>query len=246
MSNFPDHDFKIDCGDDPRVRQWLHDNGVRWGTGAPINEFLFFKLIKVDDRRYAYAICTLDSYNNLPQSEISPYDYFQPEPTVAERMAALIEEYKADIPEWARWVAVCDLGSFECGSEKPELIQDGYWDWYANNESTDCKHMGYATDLKGCWRETLTELPTVKHGLIVEDDPVAHATAVYDQQKMIDRDERHRSQAEKDYDLKILTAAVDKQTSEYKPPLTIPSICLAEPTSHMMMLGGEHGGQNYE
>lgn len=27
MKNFPDFDFKIDCGDDPKVRQWLHDNG---------------------------------------------------------------------------------------------------------------------------------------------------------------------------------------------------------------------------
>ena len=38
MKAFPTFDFKIDCGDDSKVRQWLHDNGVTFGifgTVAP-------------------------------------------------------------------------------------------------------------------------------------------------------------------------------------------------------------------
>ena len=44
-------------------------------------------------------------------------------------------------------------------------------------------------------------------------------------------------------------AGMPKVNIKYTPPtkrLTIPSICLAEPTSHMRMLGGDFGAMNNE
>ena len=53
MENFnkiPSYDFKIDCGDDYEVRQWLHDNGFTWsGTGEKLTDYLF-------DEKYLIAL----------------------------------------------------------------------------------------------------------------------------------------------------------------------------------------------
>lgn len=39
FKKFPDHDFKLDCGDDPEVRQWLKDNGIVWNlAGSDVTE----------------------------------------------------------------------------------------------------------------------------------------------------------------------------------------------------------------
>jgi hypothetical protein len=85
MSNFPNFDFKIDCGDDPRVRQWLHENGVvREHMSRPvatyakcINRLSVVKKISV--------CCFGEEYAEIGLPEINPYDYMQQEPTVAER-----------------------------------------------------------------------------------------------------------------------------------------------------------------
>lgn len=46
-TGFPDYNFKLDCGDDPRVRQWLTDNGVTWCNGDSV--------VSDDTHKYLYV-----------------------------------------------------------------------------------------------------------------------------------------------------------------------------------------------
>lgn len=37
--DFPDFDFKLSCGDDPLVREWLKQNGCEWRGGQDLTTF---------------------------------------------------------------------------------------------------------------------------------------------------------------------------------------------------------------
>lgn len=171
MNRFPDHDFKIDCGDDPRVRQWLHDNGCNWACIGEITDYMRdSKLLVVQGARVLCRDGMRDDFDNCKYPLINPFDYFQPEPTVAKRMAALIEEYNHCIPFWAKWVAVDEDGDVYAYADEPVIY--GNEDYFQHTDNNGHTILFVTSDklLLSNWRETLTELPTVKSELIVEDD----------------------------------------------------------------------------
>lgn len=231
MSNFPTFDFKIDCGDDPKVRQWLHDNGVRWSSGHNLTLFMPETLLLLitslmvehckDDVEFYKAHC-------LPQ--INPYDYMQEvgsskteqaapegathinkrgqffkkgktgnalvwlgsswgffghmncrldkdkdwvtpiEPTVAERMAALVEKHKDKMPDWAKWVAV-DMDGLYAYEHEPKITGGNVFGPSSDNVAPLAEPDTLDNFLLEHWQETLTELATVKRELIVELEP---------------------------------------------------------------------------
>lgn len=61
---FPDYDFKLDCGDDPKVRQWLKNNGCEWLSGHDIVEYLpNGKLLSIDKRGSVTQSLSNDDFN---------------------------------------------------------------------------------------------------------------------------------------------------------------------------------------
>jgi hypothetical protein len=77
--------------------------------------------------------------------------------------------------------------------------------------------------------------PTVSERMAAKPDE-----SCWDQEMMILRDKGTRSKVENEYLARTALEFFTKELSSKQ--LTIPAICLAEPTSHMMMLGGEFGG----
>jgi len=90
MKTFPDFDFKIDCGDDPKVRQWLHDNGVRL-TGMLVTELddktnrIYVrkdsKRATIDTHEAQYHMFRIHKFK-----QINPYDYMQDDPAVKQSL----------------------------------------------------------------------------------------------------------------------------------------------------------------
>lgn len=241
MSNFPNFDFKINCGDDPAVRQWLHDNGVTRPDGSSPTTYGGQSLYL-----YITGLCVCsgvvkDVFYNHSLPHINPYDYIQP--TVAERMAALIEQYKADIPEWARFVVVTESGDLVATSHEPYLTEEG---WFSETK-TKCKTLDtFVNDAD--WSETLTELqrcapvepqdhqPTGDEAPLFDDD--TDSCAADNRAEIAARDDREMSRFELDYIVRKTIPATAKPNPKQ---LTIPSTCLRD-QAMPMMLGGDFGG----
>jgi hypothetical protein len=233
MINFPSFDFKIDCGDNPIVRQWLHDNGKYWQSGDLL-------ILSALDRSRLYVesetVSTTISksfFDRNPLPLINPYDYIPSELTVAERMAELIEKYRTDIPEWARWVAVDAKGDGYGYREMPYKSQYG---WRANKQ----EHIAFIWDgAEQCeyWRETLTE---IKPAAIEQDHGTIDSKAEIRQRELASLDQQHMLMRDRQ-----TPAHFEREVVAVVPaPLTLPAACLAEPTSHMRMLGGDFGAMN--
>lgn len=93
MSNFPDFDFKIDCGDDPRVRQWLHDNGFNGYVLDSCQKYIYVhpkgNYLGNHLGWWADKIAFLEGRGGNCAVHVNPFDYMDaPEPTIPERMAA--------------------------------------------------------------------------------------------------------------------------------------------------------------
>jgi hypothetical protein len=102
------------------------------------------------------------SYDGLPI--INPYDYMRPEPTIAERMAALVNEHKDKIPDWAKWIAV-DMDGHE---HEPEITGGNVFGLSSEKVVSLANPDTLDSFLLEHWKETLTELPTIKPRLTVE------------------------------------------------------------------------------
>lgn len=237
MTNFPNFDFKIDCGDRPEVRRWLHDNGVTWHHGQSPTQYLARErllCVSIAFRTVLTFNNHEEGYNRHDSKHIDPYQYMA-EPTVADRMAALIEEYEGCFSERAKWLTVDRTGMYE--HEHKPYPEDGYYE----SEQGICRLLLTSSEvdpfLVSHWRETLTEL---NPDAITDRRPPKPVLPENDSYvEMIQRDERERSAAELEWRL------AQTDTRCFKPipkPLTIPSICLQD-TGFQMMLGGEHGGR---
>lgn len=230
MKTFPDFDFKIDCGDAPKVRQWLHDNGCLIGIHNSTKYRQDQSLLSCRAKSLA-IILENGHFNAVQLPTINPYDYIRDEPTVAERMAALIAKHKDALPNWARWIAVDENGDSYVFKEKP---YKGIRQWRCT-----VRHIHFVSEeigeLRDNWNETLTEIPTIKPGLTVAPTNSQPRT-VDNMAEIAARDRRELSEAENDYDELQYSVFCAKR----KKPLTIPSICLRD-TVMPMMLGGQFG-----
>lgn len=78
---FPQGDFKLNTGNDPKVRQWLKDNGCTWTskydliTHMPNEQLLIVTTRKLVSRRLS-----LYYYNLLSYPEINPYHFIIEQP----------------------------------------------------------------------------------------------------------------------------------------------------------------------
>lgn len=73
---FPTFPFKLRNGDKPEVRQWLKDNGCKWGNGLGMFDFYAEENnLYVKDKKVFMSICEFDSEVNDEQEielEIQP------------------------------------------------------------------------------------------------------------------------------------------------------------------------------
>jgi hypothetical protein len=221
MSNFPDFNFKIDCGDDPKVRQWLHDNGKYWQSGDLLILSALERSRLYVEGETVSANISKSFFDRNPLPLINPYDYMQPEPTIAERMAKLIDDYGLrDIGD-ARYVMVDPSGYIYVANELMEVGQAGFLSDSETAWATPISQTGDKVLIDN-WLETLTE---IKPGAIEQD-----RGTIDNNDEMIKRDQ----------------AGMPKVNIKYTPPakrLTIPSICLAD-QAMPMLLGGNFGAMN--
>jgi hypothetical protein len=233
MSNFPNFDFKIDCGDDPRVRQWLHENGKYWQSGDLLILSALERSRLYVEGETVSATISKSFFDRNPLPLINPFDYIQSELTIAERMAELIEEYRTNIPKWARWVAVDEEG-FCAFRDRPTY--DKYSCAFETESDYETVDFTFKDEfLFSNWRETLTEIKPVA----IEQD----RGTIDSNDEMINDDSysaRSESCAEFMYRAKV-GAGIFSATPERL--LTIPSTLPTE-QAMPMMLGGDFGGQH--
>lgn len=230
VGNFPNFDFKIDCGDDQKVRQWLHDNGGELAGGKSV---LIMRNKKYATVRKKIVRCCLQNYfeNECKLPLINPYDYMQPaQPTVAERMAALIEEYRDLIPNNCTYVAIGISKQLMAFTQKPEPSSRGW------NLLTAERMFFISSELNGfdVWRETLTELPRN----LTQEEPIANEQlpqrdVAYE---MILADRREMSPQEREWMLKHV--ASEQATTVKQLPM------LPTEQAMPMMFGGDFGCVN--
>jgi hypothetical protein len=83
--SFPKLPFKLSVGNDPRVRQWLHNNGVKWYNNnrnsvllSSIGNHELEKYICVDiNKKLTWTSGPLDYAEVTDMFEINPYDYME-------------------------------------------------------------------------------------------------------------------------------------------------------------------------
>ena len=92
---FPSHDFKIDCGSDPEVRKWLHENGCRWSSGFALvdHHCINERFLIIEGRHVVYDNSEYDFSYRVHQH----FDPYLQEPTTTPRPhAELIKQWADD------------------------------------------------------------------------------------------------------------------------------------------------------
>lgn len=80
----PEGEFKLSCGDDPLVLQWLHEAGLSWISGRSLffyeikTALIFVRMSYKDDMRAVTCTYCKDLYDSYTDKEVDPYE-FDPE-----------------------------------------------------------------------------------------------------------------------------------------------------------------------
>jgi len=120
---FPNHDFKIDCGDDPEVRQWLHENGCRWSSGCTLIDYrIHDKFLTIEEGQYVSYDLNEYKFSLTPEVHFNPY--LEVPTTTPRPHAELIKQWADDVDFKVQSLHKLDAYGSWTDDEYPTWLED--------------------------------------------------------------------------------------------------------------------------